>query len=204
MFAVELLTGAGIHPDPGSMIALGGNFGPLTTGGEAWRLVTCMFLHYGPLHLGMNMACLWQIRVVERMLGRPEFLALYLAAGLVGSLASVASHPEAVSVGASGAVFGMFGAFTAGMLVRRRQIDPVAWRGTMRSLATFFALNLVLGLSQRAVDLGAHVGGLAAGFAGAFALEKTARPGSSHLLRALAVAAIGTATAFGGVHFLPR
>jgi rhomboid protease GluP len=204
MFGVELVAGAGIHPDPRSMIALGGNYGPLTTGGEAWRLLSCMFLHYGALHLGMNMACLWQIRVVERMLGHAEFLALYLAAGLVGGLVSVASHPEAVSVGASGAVFGMFGAFTAGMLVRRRQIDPVAWRGTMRSLATFFALNLVLGLSERAVDLGAHAGGLAAGFAGAFVLEKTVRPGSSHLLRALAVAAIGAAATFEGVHLLSR
>jgi rhomboid protease GluP len=204
MFGVELVAGAGLWPSAASMVALGGNFGPLTTGGEAWRLMTAMFLHYGPLHLGMNMACLWQIRVVERMLGHAEFLALYLAAGLVGGLVSVATHPEAVSAGASGAVFGMFGAFTAGMVVRRRQIDPAAWQGTMKNLGTFFALNLVLGLSQRAIDLGAHLGGLAAGFAGAFALEKTIRPGSGHLLRALVVGAIGAGTAFGGLYLLPR
>jgi rhomboid protease GluP len=204
MFGVELAAGAGLSPRPTSMIAMGGNFGPLTTGGEAWRLVTAMFLHYGLLHLGMNVACLWQIRVVEPMLGHAEFLALYLASGLVGGLVSVASRPDAVSAGASGAVFGMFGAFTAGMLVRRRHIDPRAWRSTMTNLASFFALNLVLGLSDRAIDVGAHLGGLAAGFSGAFALEKTSRPGSRHLLRALVVGAVGAGVAFGGLYLLPR
>jgi rhomboid protease GluP len=204
-FAFELVEGAGLAgPDPEEMIALGGNFGPFTCHGQAWRLVTAMFLHYGVIHIGMNMVCLYQVRFVERMLGRAEFLALYFATGLVGGLASVAIHPLAVSAGASGAVFGMFGAFAAVMVARRARIDPGVWQRTMRSLGTFFALNLVLGLSQRGIDVTAHVGGLATGFVGGFALAKTARPGSRPLMRALIVAAVGAAIAYGGIHALPR
>lgn len=138
------------------------------------------------------------------MLSRAEFLALYLAAGLVGGLVSLATHPNAVSAGASGAVFGMFGAFTAVMVVRRKQIEPGAWQRTMRSLGSFFAINLALGLAVSGIDVSAHVGGLVTGFAGAFVVAKTAKPGSSSLLRAVAVAAVGAGIAFGGLYALPR
>jgi len=205
MFAFELSRGAsGSGPSPQEMIALGGDFAPLTRNGEAWRLVTAMFLHYGVVHLGMNMFCLYQIRFVERMLGRAEFLALYFAAGLLGGLGSLATHPNAVAAGASGAVFGMFGAFTAVMVVRRRQMDPGAWGRTMRSLGTFFAINLVFGMAVSGIDVTAHVGGLAAGFIGAFALAKTASPTAKPLLRALVVAVVGAGAAFGGLYALPR
>ncbi|MGD0674456.1 MAG: rhomboid family intramembrane serine protease [Polyangiaceae bacterium] len=205
MFAFELAEGANLSgATPQLMVALGGNFAPLTRNGEAWRLVTAMFLHYGAIHIAMNMVCLYQIGIVERMLGRAEFLALYFAAGLVGGLASLEIHPHAVSAGASGAVFGMFGAFAALMVVRRKQIHPSAWRRTMQSLGTFFAINLVFGLAQSAIDLSAHFGGLAVGFIGAFALAKTAGPRSRPLLRALVVAVVGAATAFGGLYALPH
>jgi rhomboid protease GluP len=205
MFAFELVQGANLSgPSPQGMIALGGDFAPLTRGGEPWRLVTAMFLHYGAIHIGMNMVCLYQIRSVERVLGRAEFLALYFAAGLVGGLASLAAHPRAVSAGASGAVFGMFGAFAAVMVVRRKQIDPEAWRRTMRSLATFFGVNLAFGLAQSGIDVTAHIGGLATGFVGGFLLAKTAGPRPKHLLRAFVVALVGAGIAFGGLYALPR
>jgi rhomboid protease GluP len=205
MFAFELAQGASASgPTPLEMIALGGDFAPLTRHGEAWRLVTAMFLHYGLIHIGMNMVCLYQIRFVERMLGRAEFLALYFAAGLVGGLASLATHPNAVSAGASGAVFGMFGAFTAVMVARRKQMDPGAWQRTMRSLGTFFAINLVFGLAQSGIDVTAHIGGLATGFVGAYVLTKRAKPTANSLLRALVVAVVGAGIAFGGLYALPR
>ena len=203
MFGFELLRGAGFGgPDPEQMIALGGGVGALTCHGQAWRLVTEMFLHYGVVHIGMNMVCLWQIAIVERMVGRAGFVALYFASGLVGGLASVVVHPDAVSAGASGAVFGMFGAFTAILLVRRDRLDPAAWKRTMRSLGSFFLLNLVLGLALSGVDVSAHIGGLAAGFVGAYALAKTARPGSRPLVRASIVLAAGALLAVGGVFAL--
>jgi rhomboid protease GluP len=205
MFAVELMSGASLTgPDPQQMLALGADFAPLTCNGQAWRLVTAMFLHYGVVHIGMNMACLYQVRVVERMIGRAEFLAVYFASGLLGGLASIAVHPLAVSAGASGAVFGMFGAFTGVMVVRRDRIQPEAWKRTMRSLGTFFGINLVFGLSQSTIDLSAHLGGLATGFVASYLLAKTARPNSSPLLRALIVLGLAIAVAFGGIRALPR
>lgn len=205
VFAFEVSrTGSLSAPDPRQMMALGGNFAPMTRNGEPWRLLTAMFLHYGPIHIGMNMVCLYQVGIVERMLGRAEFLALYISAGLVGGLASAAIHPEAVSAGASGAVFGMFGAFAAVMIARRKQIEPGAWQRVMRNLGSFFALNVVFGLAQSSIDLTAHIGGLAAGFAGGFVLSRTARPAAKHLLRALVVAMVGAGTAFGGLYALPR
>ncbi len=205
VFAFELTKGAGLGgPGPNDMIALGADFGPLTCHGQAWRLVTAMFLHYGVIHVGMNMVCLYQVGIVERMLGRAEYLALYFASGLVGGLASLASHPQTVSAGASGAVFGMFGAFAAVMIVRRKRIEPGAWKRTMRSLGTFFVLNLAVGLSVRSIDLAAHLGGLVAGLVGGLGLAKTASPEARPLLRALVVAAVGAGVAFGGLFALPR
>jgi rhomboid protease GluP len=172
-FAVELaVSGQLSGPDLEAMVSLGANFGPLTAGGQPWRLVTSMFLHFGVVHLGMNMLCLYQVRVVERLLGRASFLGLYLVSGLMGSIVSVVTHPNVLSAGASGAVFGMFGAFAAVMVAARKRIDPRAWSQEMRSLGTFFALNLAIGLSARGIDLAAHLGGLVAGFIGAFALTK--------------------------------
>jgi rhomboid protease GluP len=187
------------------MSALGGNFAPFTAGGQPWRLVTAMFLHYGVVHIGMNMVCLYQIALVEGALGRAEFLALYLVSGMIGGLTSLATHPLAVSAGASGAVFGMFGAFTGLMVVRRKQVEPGPWQRTMRSLASFFVLNLALGLSQTAIDLSAHVGGLVTGFAGGWALAKVPRLTATHSAwRALAVAFLGAAITFGGLRLLVR
>jgi len=204
-FAFELVETMSLSdPTSQQLVALGGNFAPLTRSGEPWRLVTAMFLHAGVIHVGMNMVCLYQIGIVERALGRAEFLALYFAAGLVGGITSRTTHPDAVSVGASGAVFGMFGAFAAVMVARRKQIDPGAWQRTMRSLGSFFAINLVFGMAQSGIDLTAHVGGLAVGFIGGFFLTKTANRGMSPLLRALVVVIVGAATAFGGLYVLPH
>jgi rhomboid protease GluP len=204
MFAFELARGAGLGgPTAEEMIGLGGDLAALACHGQSWRLLSAMFLHYGLIHLGLNMLCLYQIRFVERMLGHAEFLALYLAAGLVGGLASLAVHPNAVSAGASGAVFGMFGAFTAVMFARRKRVDPDRWNRTMRSLGMFFAINLVYGLAERGIDLSAHVGGVGVGLVGGFVLAKTASPTARRPLRALLVAVLGAGIAFGGLYLLP-
>jgi rhomboid protease GluP len=205
VFLLELAVTLNVMgPTPEQMISLGGNLGILSRSGEPWRIFTAMFLHYGPIHLGMNMVCLYQISVVERMLGRAEFLALYLAAGLVGGVASAVIHPYAVSAGASGAVFGMFGAFTSVLWVRREQIGRVAYGRTMRSLGTFFLLNAVLGAAQSGIDLSAHVGGLIAGLVGGLALAASEPKVRGHFVRAASVAVVGTMAAFGGLALAPR
>src|SRR5882672_4329407 len=112
MFVIEIATGAdAISPTPQQVLAVGADYGPLTLNGEPWRLVSSMFLHFGILHIGMNMLCLWSGRIVELLYGRLGFVAIYLVAGLAGGVASLARSSAVISAGASGAVFGVFGAF---------------------------------------------------------------------------------------------
>ena len=103
--------GSGFWADRGYFFENGALAGPLVAHGDWWRLFTAAFLHYGPLHLGMNMLALFLIgSVVEQALGHLRFLALYLAAGLAGSAGALLLTPNAPTVGASGAIFGVLGA----------------------------------------------------------------------------------------------
>ena len=166
MFGVELAAGASaISPTPQQMIDLGGNFAPVTLHGEWWRIVSSMFLHYGAIHIGMNMICLYQARVVEQLYGKLGYVAIYLVAGLLGGVASLARNTNAVSAGASGAVFGVFGAFGAFLVLRKAAMDEEVWRKTTRQIVTFVAINLVYGMSVPGIDMSAHIGGLFGGFA---------------------------------------
>src|SRR5207244_9797712 len=84
------------------------NYGPLTLTTQPWRLLTAAFLHGGPLHIATNMWCLWNLgRMAENIFGRFTFLLVYLFTGISASLLSVSLHPGRVSVGASGAIFGV-------------------------------------------------------------------------------------------------
>ena len=158
--------GAGfLIPQPQVLIALGGNFGPYTLGGEWWRLLSCTFLHAGILHLAVNMLGLWSLgSLTERLYGGRAFLGIYLLAGTAGSLASVYWHPLINSVGASGAVFGVLGALLAFMLNPRTRIAPHIAGPQRNSALVFIAYNLINGLSSAGIDNSAHVGGLLAGF----------------------------------------
>ena len=165
-FGVELAFGASAWaPDARVIVALGANFSPLTLGGQPWRLLSSMFLHFGLIHLGMNMICLYQARVVEQIFGRLGYTAIYFASGLLGSVASIARGKLVVSAGASGAVFGVYGAFLAYLLVRRSALDPAAWQSTIRSVGIFLALNFAISLQAKGIDVSAHVGGVIGGFA---------------------------------------
>ena len=89
VFAVMVLRGvSAFSPTPQQGIAFGADFGPLTLGGQWWRLVTSMFVHFGFVHLGLNMWCLWNLgRAAERLLGRFSYLLAYFASGIFGSIA---------------------------------------------------------------------------------------------------------------------
>src|SRR5438128_879533 len=114
-----------ISPSIDALIKWGADYGPLTvTNHQWWRLVTNTFLHIGLLHLAMNMIVLFSIgRFVERLVGQAGFAVLYLACGVAGALVSVAHNPYIVSAGASGAVFGLYGALL-GFLLRARGTIP--------------------------------------------------------------------------------
>lgn len=138
--------------------------------GQYWRLVTAMFLHAGILHLLLNMYGLWLFgSVIEGTLGRWRFLAIYFASGVLASVTSlVFGDPRSVSVGASGAIFGLLGAWVAYNLRRRGSALASA---NLRTAGLIVAVNLFLGFTLPGIDNLAHLGGLAAGVAAGFAAE---------------------------------
>lgn len=131
--------------------------------GQVWRLVTPLFVHGGILHLLVNMYSLNVLGpLVERLFGGRRMLAVYLLAGLGGSVFSLALTPAA-SLGASGAIFGLLGALAAFLALHRRDLGP-AGQLQLRQLALVALINLGLGLTP-GIDNAAHLGGLLSGAA---------------------------------------
>lgn len=138
--------------------------------GEWWRLVTGAFLHGGLLHLGFNMYVLWILGPqLEQLLGRGAFLAVYGVSLLAGSFGALLMDPFVPTVGASGAIYGLFGA--ALVLQRRQGINPLA-----SGLGAIVAINLLLTFAIPGISIGGHLGGLAGGaLAGMLVVEAMAR-----------------------------
>jgi rhomboid protease GluP len=177
VFVVMVFAGASVGTgDPVIAAEWGSNVGALTLSGQWWRLVSSAFIHYGIIHLALNMLALAQVgRMVEQLFGTPRFAVLYFAAAVGGSLTSVLWHPDVNSAGASGAIFGLFGALLA-FLVKPGNAIPKAVASAMRNqLVPVLLINLVFGLSQ-GIDYAAHVGGLATGFALGYWLAKPLGP----------------------------
>jgi membrane associated rhomboid family serine protease len=136
--------------------------------GEYYRLFTAMFLHYGPLHLLMNMWALWVLgRSLEAALGPLRFLALYLVAGVGGNVAAyLFSNPFAATVGASTAIFGLFAALF--VIMRRMGRDT-------SSVIPILVINLVFTFAVPGISIAGHLGGLTAGAAMALVLAYAPR-----------------------------
>jgi len=175
MFAAMLTQGAGFwHTSTVVPLAWGANFGPATQDGEWWRLFTALFIHFGLLHLGMNMWALRDVgRLVERLAGPWRFAALYLGSGILGNLLSlVVQGNKAVSGGASGAIFGLYGALLVLLWSERRRVDPSEFRWLFGLASVFTVLMLGLGWVIPGIDNAAHGGGLVAGALLAHALAR--------------------------------
>jgi membrane associated rhomboid family serine protease len=124
--------------------------------GEWYRLLTAAFLHYGPIHLAMNMLALWWIgRPLEDWLGPVRYLLLYVVSGLAGSAGALLLSPGAITVGASGAIFGILGA----AIVLERQGTFVLGG----SAITLLVVNLAFTFAVPGISIGGHLGGLAGG-----------------------------------------
>lgn len=211
-FAVAAAMGVGmVSVDADKLITVGGSLPALTLSGEPWRLVTSMFLHAGALHLGMNMLALYSGgRAAELMFGRTSYLAIYLVSGLVGGVATLTKTAMVVSVGASGAIFGVFGAIFGFLLAHRSQIDPEMRARQMKSMGTFVGLNLLIGVSVPAISLAAHIGGFVAGFVLAYLADRglDLEDRDAARKRRLPRVLIGTVLALGvvaaGLVFLPK
>lgn len=153
------------NPDSDQLIAYGANYGPHTLAGQWWRLVSCMFVHIGLLHLGVNLWALYAIGpLVERMLGHVGFVLLYFISGCLASFASVWFSPMVVSAGASGALFGLVGGLLGFLIRSRHSVPASAFRGLRNQLVILIALNIALGFSISGIDNAAHIGGLVSGF----------------------------------------
>jgi membrane associated rhomboid family serine protease len=141
-----------------------GLFGPSVAEGEWYRLVTGGFLHDGLLHIGFNMFALYFLgRLLEPAVGTVRFVGIYVASLLGGAFGALLLSPDVLTIGASGAVFGIFGA--AFVIARRRGVDDVA-----RTIGFILLLNLAISFTQPHISLGGHLGGLAAGVLCALAI----------------------------------
>ncbi|MFZ4537724.1 rhomboid family intramembrane serine protease [Propionivibrio sp.] len=166
VFLAMLASGAGLwHSSNGVQLAWGANFGPATQDGQWWRLGSALFLHFGVVHLALNMWALWDGgQLVERMYGHARFLAIYFASGLAGNLLSLVAHDgNAVSGGASGAIFGVYGALLIFLWRERSNLHPQEFRWLFWAAIGFSAATIVFGFLITGIDNAAHIGGFLTG-----------------------------------------
>jgi membrane associated rhomboid family serine protease len=158
----------GINSPGGALYQKWWLFGPAVAHGDWWRLGTSAFLHASLLHIGFNMlALLWFGEPVERYLGHVRFALVYLAAGIAGSAGALVASPLSVTVGASGAIFGILGA----MLI-------IQWQqtGTLAGPAlTLILINLAFTFAVPNISYGGHIGGLIGGILATLALSRFGR-----------------------------
>jgi rhomboid protease GluP len=184
VWAITVLNGAAVLKAPADKLLLwGGNAASEVQRGEWWRLLTATFLHSGLMHIAMNMVGLASAGItVERIYGHRLFLLIYLGAGLIGSALSLHfSAQNAVSVGASGAVFGVTGALLIGFYQHREQLPKTIGKQTLSSMGFFIIYSLMQGFAHQGIDNAAHVGGLLGGCLLAFVLPE--RFDMSHFVR---------------------
>jgi membrane associated rhomboid family serine protease len=164
LFLLMVFAGLGFISFQGQdLLKWGANHGYFVKNGEYWRLLTSVFLHGGLFHIMYNMFALVFLGIfIEGKIGSWKYLILYLLTGISASIASTWWHnPPAVSVGASGAIFGLLGAFIALMLVKKydKSFNKFFLIGTL----IYAGINLLIGLTG-GIDNAAHIGGLLSGF----------------------------------------
>lgn len=163
IYLIMVIAGLGFLSFKGQDLLLwGANYGPAIKSGEWWRLFTCIFLHGGLMHVLANMYGLLFIGIIlEPILGKTKYLIVYVLTGIIASCASIWWHDATISVGASGAIFGLYGLFLV-LLVTK--IFPKHFEKTfLVSTLIFVGYNLLIGLLG-SIDNSAHIGGLLSGF----------------------------------------
>lgn len=174
LFLVATALGGGLFKvDSEVMIRLGTDYTPLTLAGQWWRLLTSIFLHFGLFHIALNMWALYvNGRVAERIFGSLRYLAIYLVAGLSGSVASLLWHPIVNGAGASGAIFGVLGAMIAFFVKREGGVPASVIKTQLTSVSVFVAYSLLNAVRYQGIDNAAHMGGLVGGFVLGFILSR--------------------------------
>lgn len=168
-FGIEVLTGAWMN---GELLARMGAIYPpyVFEDGDWWRLVTAMFLHGDgtvpgtALHLATNLFALFQLgSLYELMFGTRRFTIMYFATGIVASLTTLFLPPHGPSVGASGAIFGIMGAFIFSVRRSNRWRHERAARGLVSQIVFWIIANIAISMNFPQIDMAAHMGGLLAG-----------------------------------------
>jgi membrane associated rhomboid family serine protease len=178
VYLITVAQGAGINSPGGSLFnnwALigtphfgGGHIYGGVANGDWWRLITAAFLHANLLHLGLNMlALVWLGAPVERYLGHLQYLGLYIVAGLAGSAGALITSPTALTVGASGAIFGILGAL---LIIEYQATGQIAGQAF-----TLIVINLLFSFTMSGISVGGHIGGLIGGIGAALALTRFGR-----------------------------
>jgi membrane associated rhomboid family serine protease len=200
VYLLTLAAGASINGVGGRVYEEGVLYGPYVADGDWWRLVTSAFMHYGPFHLAINMYSLYLLGgALESGIGRLRFLALYLVSGLAGSAGALLLSPNAATLGASGAIFGVIGA----IFVLERQ----GVRVFPGSVVGLLVMNLIFTFAFRgSISVGGHLGGLAGGALAALALSRFGRghaaygkPGLVGLVGLAGIAVASVAIAYWSV-----
>jgi rhomboid protease GluP len=141
------------------LILLGAKVNSLIANGQYYRLVTAMFLHGGIVHVSLNMYALYSIGpLVENVYGKGKYIVIYFLSGILSSLASF-MFSNSISIGASGAIFGLLGAALIFAIKMKNRIG----RGFINNIITVIGINLVIGFSIPNIDNFAHLGGLLGG-----------------------------------------
>lgn len=198
VFVLMVVSGGSIMDFAGdTLIAFGGNYGPLTLGGEYWRLVTAGFVHGGILHIAFNMWCLWSLgQLSERLFGSWITFAVYMLTGVAGAMLSVGWNPARLEVGASGAIFGIAGAILSGIKFGNVSVSSWQKRQIFSSLIFFVGFNLLFGIAP-GIDNMCHLGGLISGLIFGIPLATAAASGkksyewATMILAALVLAGVG-------------
>lgn len=175
VWLATVIMGAGFWNTSADILLLwGGNAASEFQRGEWWRLLTAVFLHGGLMHVAMNMLVLASMGLaVERIYGHRLFLLIYLASGLIGSSLSLHySAQHVVSVGASGAIFGVTGAFLVALYQHRNRIPGSLVKPQISNLALYILYAVSRGFADHGIDNAAHIGGLASGCFLAFILPE--------------------------------
>lgn len=197
VFILAVVTGAGLFDGGGTIYRDFALFGPAVADGEPYRILTSGFLHYGLIHLGLNMFALYFLGgLLEPAVGRWRFLGIYLVSLLGGSLGVMTFEPEALTAGASGAVFGLMGA--AFIVARDRGRDDVA-----QQIGLIVVLNLVFTFSVPGISIGGHLGGLVAGGMCALLVGALARSRQTRAIEIAVFVALGAAAAIAAIALAP-
>jgi membrane associated rhomboid family serine protease len=192
VYLFELLLGGEINGTGNWIYEHGVLFGPVVADGDWWRLITAAFLHYGPLHLGLNMLVLWIIGpALEEYLGHGRYALLYVVSGLAGSAGALLVSPNDLTVGASGAIWGIMG---AALILEWRKI--YVFGGQALGLVVF---NLAISFLIPGISIAGHIGGGIGGALAALAFLYLRRQPALATLSVAAVGAVSVALALSEI-----